>query len=787
MMKLPSIPSIQSLRWRLPLLVLLGVLAPILIGTILASSRANKLIHQKTQENLTLEAKNLNSSISQWLEMNVLALQNLSQDLDIISLDAERQKPELENIVQTYNHLYLANTVDVSGMNIARSDRKQLTDYRDRDWVKNALAGNKINYQTLIGRTSKKPSMCLSTPILQQEDVIGVLGICSLLNKVTEQTTAVHIGQTGYAFVVDDRGQIIAHPNPNFTNGDELTDYSYYPPVKRFLAGRDGYFYFTDTQGIEWVSNIVRLENNWGIFILQQKAEAFQEERQYQQISILIIAATIAGVGIVTWVLVGKLVEPLQYLTEAAQQIAKGNFDRSIDLNTKDELGILARSFNLMAKQLQQSFTFLANTNEELEKRVQKRTIELENANQTKNRFLANFSHELRTPLNSILGYANIIRRGQNLTYTQAEGVKIIRDSVHYLLAIINDILVFSAANSQKIELHLHECDLLALLSEVTKITRLQAEKKNLWFEYQIETNLPQHIYADEKRLKQVLINLLSNAIKFTDRGRVTLKVGAIKNDRQSLQPSIRFIVRDTGIGISQRNIQKIFQPFEQLGDLNSRRQGIGLGLSISKELVELMGGKLKVNSKPGQGSTFWFDVDFATIRVDLAAREAAFYTVTGYVGKQRTILVVDDVKENRSLLVDLLQPLGFEVITANNGQVGLEMVKQFKPDLVLTELFMPRSTGFALIQALKTSRKFARTPVIAISANNSSAIEKIIRDSGCNDFLIKPIEENQLLALLAINLQLEWTYSNSGLNRVCSISYNHEVQLKRKKLPYQS
>jgi signal transduction histidine kinase/CheY-like chemotaxis protein len=762
-----KVPAIQSLRWRLPILVLLGVLAPILIGTILASSRANKLIHQKTQENLILEAKNLNSSISQWLEMNVLALQNLSQDLDIVSLDPQRQKPELENIVKTYQHLYLANTVDVAGMNIARSDEKELTDYRDRAWVKNALAGNKINYQTLIGRTSKKPSMCLSTPILQQQNVVGVLGLCSLLNKVTEQTTAVHIGKTGHAFVVDDRGQIIAHPNSNFTTGDELTDYSYYPPVKQFLARQEGYLSFTDAEGIEWVSNIVHLENNWGIVILQQKAEAFQEERHYREISVLIIAAIIAGVGIVTWVLVGKLVKPLQYLTEAAQKMAQGDFNQSIELNTEDELGILARSFNLMAKQLQQSFTFLANTNEELEKRVQKRTVELENVNQTKNRFLANFSHELRTPLNSILGYANIIRRGQNLTYTQAEGIKIIRDSVHYLLALINDILIFSAANSQKIELHLYECNLPALISEVTKITRLQAEKKNLWFEYQMETPLPQHIHADEKRLKQVLINLLSNAIKFTDRGGVTLKISTINRDHQSLQPSLRFIIQDTGIGINPENIRKIFQPFEQLGDINSRRQGIGLGLSISKELVELMGGKLKVDSQPGQGSTFWFDIDFTTVRVNLAAREAAFYTVTGYVGKQRTILVVDDVRENRSLLVDILQPLGFEVITANNGQVGLEMVKQFKLDLVLTDLFMPQRSGLSLIQALKSSRKFAHIPVIAISANNSSAIKKIILDSGCNDFLIKPIEESELLALLATNLQLEWTYSNPRLSRI--------------------
>lgn len=759
----------KSLRFRLPLFVLLGVLAPVLIGTIISSSRATQFIHDKTEENLKLQAEGLESQISQWIQTNILAAQNLSKHPSITSLDSSQQKPSLENILKTYKHLYVAHTTAPDGLNIARSDNKAPKQYKDRAWFQGAMAGNEITFQTLISRTTGNPGVCFSTPISQQQKAIAaVLNICSHLDDVTEESGAVAFGETGFAFVVDNSGQVVAHPDLTLTSGDKLADYSFYPPVKRFLAGQEGYFTFTDEQNTEWVSQAARLNNGWGVFILQEKAEAFEEQTRFQQISVVIGGVTILIVSGITWFLAGNLVKPLQRLTEAAQKMSEGELDQSVEIDTKDELGILSNSFNSMTKQLQESFASLEDSNEQLEVRVQKRTAELEVANQTKDKFLANFSHELRTPLNGILGYAKIIQRGQNLESNQIEGLNIIENSGNYLLNLINDILDFSAGTIDKIDLSPQNCDFSSLLAGVVGITKITAKEKNILFRYQTSGEMPSGIYVDEKRLKQVLINLLGNAIKFTEQGKVTLTVSNLdvaKPDNYDQVPTqtIRFKIEDTGVGISPENIKKIFQPFEQVGDVESRRKGTGLGLSITKDLVELMGGKLEVTSQSGVGSTFWFDVALPVVTLEAKDKVDVFNAIQGYKGEKRKILIVDDTKENRSLLVDLLEPLGFEVSTAENGQVGIQLASEFVPDLILTDLFMVKMTGFTMVRSLRRIAQFQKTPIIAVSANDSDAIKNVSFDSGCNEFLAKPIDADALLALIATHLELEWEEGNNN------------------------
>ncbi|NEO63956.1 MAG: response regulator, partial [Moorea sp. SIO4G2] len=327
----------------------------------------------------------------------------------------------------------------------------------------------------------------------------------------------------------------------------------------------------------------------------------------------------------------------------------------------------------------------------------------------------------------------------------------------------------------RKMELYPSEVDFSSFLEGVVGIIRMGANEKNILFNYKTQGNLPTGVKVDQKRLRQVLLNLLGNAVKFTDQGNVTFNVEVIEKQNSILGISkssntrfqggdynldsrnIRFEVIDTGIGISPQQLDKIFQPFEQVGDTERRIAGAGLGLAISQQIVKLMGSKLKVKSQLGKGSTFWFDVTLPVI--DIVANAEPDIAVKGliYKGKRRKLLVVDDITENRLVLLNMLKPLGFEVVLAQNAQQALELARVIGPDLILTDLFMPVKTGFTMIPELQQIPAMKNVPIIAFSANNWDVVQKETQRLGCDAFLPKPVDEQKLLALLEKYLQLEW------------------------------
>ena len=230
----------NSLKFRMPSVVLAGIVPLMLVAIFYASDRAVTTIRQEATENIKLKTKMLADSLLRWEESNIVALINLSVQPDIISMNPTEQKPVLEALVDKYEHFYLAMTTNKDGFNVARNDNKKPKYYGDREYVKGALKGNEITYQTIISRTINKPALCMSTPIRQQKlIVIGVTAICTDLKALSEQVGQLKFGETGYAFVVDRSGVVLAHADPEYLLGEKLKNLSYYPPVKNFLANKN--------------------------------------------------------------------------------------------------------------------------------------------------------------------------------------------------------------------------------------------------------------------------------------------------------------------------------------------------------------------------------------------------------------------------------------------------------------------------------------------------------------------------------------------------------------------
>ncbi len=381
-----------------------------------------------------------------------------------------------------------------------------------------------------------------------------------------------------------------------------------------------------------------------------------------------------------------------------------------------------------------------------------------EAANRAKSAFIANMSHELRTPLNAVLGFAQILQRDPSLGNHQHEQVQRIQSGGEYLLTLINDILDLAKIEAGRFELFPEIWDTRSVFQELAYMFRIRTEPKNLDFQYEQVTPLPYSLYCDHKRLRQILINLLGNAVKFTERGGVTLRTG-YEAEKLWLE------VVDSGIGIAAADLGKIFEPFRQTGTDHYKMQGTGLGLAITYRLVQAMDGTLQVDSTLGQGSVFHVEVPAKAMSTTADFHSPVNQpTVIGYhrteKGGPLRILGVDDLADNRRILHQLLEPLGFAVEEAENGQHCLDLVPNYQPEVIFMDLRMPDLDGLQVTRRLRAQG--FQMPIIALSASTFADDRAACLEAGCTAHLAKPVRLSEVLETLAQWLPLEWKYADT-------------------------
>ncbi|NJL89007.1 MAG: response regulator, partial [Coleofasciculaceae cyanobacterium SM2_1_6] len=630
----------------------------------------------------------------------------------------------------------------------------------------------------------------------ENQQIIGSIGVEKRLSEISDFLKTIQGSPSMRIFILERDGLLVADSSneepfklveeqairiPGTASKDPLIQATAKYLEQKFgqfqnIQGSQQLFFWRDGQ-----KQFIKLNSwqdaeglDWLVVIVVSEADFMARINANNNLTILLCLLSLivtTGLGIITaqWITI-----PVKKINEASGSIAQGELQPVVATGGIRELTALAKSFNMMVHQLQISF-------ETLEQRVTERTTELaiakekaEIANHAKSTFIANMSHELRSPLNAIMGFSQLMQHTPNLPEEQYENADIIYRSGDYLLTLINNILDLSKIEANKTTLNIQEFNLHNLLDDLEAMLQLRASSANLSLIFERSPEVPVYICTDDIKLRQVLLNLLTNAIKFTEQGAIVLSVdcafpeNSLEDQEGSKKITLYFSVRDTGVGIAPEELAYVFEAFTQAEAGRARQEGTGLGLTISRKFIQLMGGDISLESTLGQGSTFQFQIQAALgtgenhASLMEAPRSRRHRSILGLAPGQPLyrILIVDDKPINRQLLIKMLNPLGFQLREASNGEEAIKLWATWYPHLIWMDIRMPGMDGYTATKHIRATPQGAETIIIALTASVLEEEKYITFASGCNDFLPKPFREQDIFEALAKYLGVQYIYA---------------------------
>jgi len=592
-------------------------------------------------------------------------------------------------------------------------------------------------------------------PVTLQEKSDALLLVNYSLENLYDHFSSLNLGTGAYFIVIDGKGRLVYHPNRDYI-GSQISS--------AFIDKLTADSIVTEVDGHKMLVTHTHSDvNGWLVVSLIPYKNVTASADTIQSVAWIVLGVSFFFIALMIRAVSRTMVQPLATITESFQQIEKGVFDWSTRLNDKrtGEIGEMLRWFN----------TFLNSMEAKnlAEQELLKAKEAAEAANRAKSIFLANMSHELRTPLNAILGFSELIAKDKTLDPSQHENVETIIRSGEHLLGLINDILDLSKIESGKADIHAQTFDLYRMMDGLREMFVARTRQKGLNLNFSTAPDVPQYVNTDDGKLRQVLINLLENAVKFTHSGSVNLRVD-LAHDKNFHKNSaenciLQFSVEDTGVGIVPEDLRYIFEPFAQSKNGNAPQAGTGLGLTISRQQVELLGGSLTVKSELGTGTVFSFEIpvirglaDEMPILSDRVAGLAPGQSVAAD-GHPLRLLVAEDVAVSRRFLVKLLSFYGFEVREAINGNEAIAIWETWQPHLIFMDMRMPELSGLDATRHIKTTSQGKKTIIVMLTASTFDKDRSVALSAGCDDFIYKPIRENQIVDVLQKYLGLQFIY----------------------------